>query len=202
MPLAAGRCFSTSFLYGVTLPATPCVGTSMEGTTVPDKASAGGAQVSWSGRANILECFWGELHEQQGCPCRDLWLPAQALSPIPSEVLMCSFVSMGFWSMFLGGQGAGHIEEPLSSEGGTWPESLCSHKMSFPEPEEPWWISDNAHQPSCAVSTPSPTLHPLAQGKVPSGLGWQPCFLCSFHQLKFFVLFLNVLRSLEKFKVC
>lgn len=107
------------------------------------------------------------LAETCGC------LP-KGLSLIPSELLMYSFVSMGFWSMFSGGQGAGHIEGPLSSEGGTWPESHCSHKMSFPDPEEPWQISDNVHQPSCAVTTSSPTLHPLAQGKVPSALDGSP----------------------------
>lgn len=42
--------------------------------------------------------------------------------------------------------------------------------MSFPDPEEPWRISDNVHWPSCAVSNPSLTLHPLARGKVPSAL--------------------------------
>lgn len=163
--LCPGRCFSTTFLCGATLHATPCVGTPKEGTNVPDKGYAGGAQVSWSGGANALKCFWGELHEQQGCLCRDPWLPALILSE-----LRYSFVSMGFWSTLSGGQGAGHIEEPLSSEGGTWPESLCSHKMSFPELEEPWRVSDNVWQPSCAISTPVPPCIPLPRGRFP--LGW------------------------------
>lgn len=36
--------------------------------------------------------------------------------------------------------------------------------MSFPGLGEPLWVLTCAHQPSHAVSTPSPTQHPLAQG--------------------------------------
>lgn len=56
-------------------------GAPREDTKVPDKGCAGRAQVSWSSGANVLKCFQGQLHEQQDCPCRDLWLPAQGLIP-------------------------------------------------------------------------------------------------------------------------
>lgn len=36
--------------------------------------------------------------------------------------------------------------------------------MSFPGLGEPLWVLTCAHQPSHAVSTPSPTQHPLAHG--------------------------------------
>lgn len=91
----------------------PCVGTPEDSPKVLAQGHAGGAQLRWSGVASVPKCPQGQAARAAGLPFQRRVTACVGLVPSPLGLLTHALISVGFWSLFSGGQGADDTEEPL-----------------------------------------------------------------------------------------